>query len=139
MGGNQPYHNQSFQAERRQVLANDVRVRREGTTYHKLAQAEQEIGGRFAVNRPKPQITGTSASQVPPQPDGSPWRTDPVPDEEPLGFSVEEMPVVGEPHESVASEAPALSVASPDRHLSEPRVSEPPTAARGSRSFKRRI
>ena len=28
------------------------------------------------------------------------WHSDPVPDEEPLGFSVEEMPVMGEPFEA---------------------------------------
>jgi hypothetical protein len=38
-------------------------------------------------------ITGTSeVAWVPPQPEGSPWANDPVPDEEPLGYSVDDVP-----------------------------------------------
>jgi hypothetical protein len=64
-------------------------------TYHSRAQAdvEAELGGRFA--KPKPLIGGS----VPMQPEGSPWASDPVGQEPPLGFSVEAMEPVGNPHE----------------------------------------
>ena len=40
---------------------------------------------------------------VPPQPTSSPWATEPVGQERPLGFSVEDMIPVGEPHEVASS------------------------------------
>jgi hypothetical protein len=38
-------------------------------------------------------ITGSAeVAWVPPQPEGSPWKDDPVPDEEPLGIDIEAVP-----------------------------------------------
>ena len=68
-------------------------------TYFNRAQAEADAAnaGRFAT------ITATtvvaSRAAVPHQPPGSPWHHDPVPAEPPLGFSINEMPVVGTPAE----------------------------------------
>jgi hypothetical protein len=66
-----------------------------------------EAGGRFA--KPSPPVD--PAKLYAPLPASSPWHCDPVPDEEPLGFSVEEMPVMGEPWEAERAAAIADSVA----------------------------
>jgi hypothetical protein len=70
---------------------------RRGFTYydHALAQADLEAGGRFAaVNK----ATVTPAP-MPALPEGSPWHADPVGQEPPIGYSIDEQPPVGEPHE----------------------------------------
>jgi hypothetical protein len=82
----------------------------EPTTYLGLAVAAPEVGGRFGV---RPMVTG--ATEVPVAlPASGPWAGDPVPDEEPLGYSVEDVPVcggAGGQHESTSGrieiEAPA--------------------------------
>ena len=76
-------------------------------TYLGLQVAAPEVGGRFGV---KPMVTGSGP--VPPAlPSGGPWAGDQVPMEEPLGFSIEELPALGgasEPlHSSVEIAAPA--------------------------------
>jgi hypothetical protein len=63
----------------------------EPTTYLGLAVAAPEVGGRFGV---KPMVTG--AQEVAPAlPAGGPWAGDPVGDELPLGFSIDELPALG--------------------------------------------
>jgi len=63
-----------------------------------LADVESELGGRWA--KPKPMMGGAA---MPEQPATTPWSSDPVGIEPPLGFSVEEMVPVGEHHEIEAS------------------------------------
>jgi hypothetical protein len=80
----------------------------EPTTYLGLAVAAPEVGGRLGV---KPVVVG--ATEVPPAlPASGPWAAgDPVGDELPLGFSIDELPALGgasEPlHSSVEIAAPA--------------------------------
>jgi hypothetical protein len=64
-------------------------------TYFSCAQAQagEELGGRFAALA-KPIVTGVPS--YPQQPVSSPWSRDPVPPEPPLGYSVDEVPIVGE-------------------------------------------
>jgi hypothetical protein len=63
----------------------------EPTTYLGLAVAAPEVGGRFGV---RPVVVG--ATEVPVAlPASGPWAGDLVPDEEPLGYSVEDVPVCG--------------------------------------------
>jgi hypothetical protein len=86
--------------EERELYAGaHIMIRRQGdrdkaeepTTYLGLAVAAPEVGGRFGV---KPQVTG--AGPVPPAlPAGGPWSGDPVGDEEPLNFSIEEVGALG--------------------------------------------
>jgi hypothetical protein len=96
------------QADKLKHLHNDLLVQRR--TYLDIAQASAlELGGRFAGARP--QVTAVPV--VPRLPASSPWASDPVPPEPPLGFSVDDLPVVGEPHE-VERAARILEVEVPD-------------------------
>jgi hypothetical protein len=72
------------------------------TTYHALAQAgiELEGTGRFAAQTA---VVGRDPAPYPAQPAGSPWASDPVPPEEPLGESVDDVIPVGTPVEVQAS------------------------------------
>jgi hypothetical protein len=96
---------QREQEERRATLLNDARLREQqrGATYSSFADAfaDEDRGGRFkTINQP----IHTAATPVyPEQPPTSPFHHDPVPDEPPLGFSVNELQPTGEPHEIAAS------------------------------------
>jgi hypothetical protein len=80
----------------------------EPTTYLGLAMAAP-----MAAGHERPCITGASSTLMLPLrlPTNSPWAGDPVPMEEPLGFSIDELPALGgasEPlHSSVEIAAPA--------------------------------
>jgi hypothetical protein len=84
------------QAERRRIMAEA----RRGLTYmgRAIATADEDRGGRFAVEG-KSTITGSAPISYPQMPEGNPWRSDPVPAEPPLGYSVEDQEPVGELHE----------------------------------------
>ena len=84
------------QAERRRIMAEDRRAK----TY--FGQAQHTVGGRYAKVH-STSVTGSSPTSYPAQPSTSPWHHDACPPEPPLGFSVEEMEPVGEPHERTAS------------------------------------
>jgi len=94
------------QRERREVMRNDRRVR-EAAAYHSVAQGsvDDERGGRYATEGSKQTVIGSSPISYPTQPEHSPWRRDPVPDEGPLGFSVDAHEAVGEMFEQSASES----------------------------------
>jgi hypothetical protein len=98
------FQNTASQGEKAEVLRNDRALRpgdREPTTFHQLASVDVELGGRFA--RPD-YITGTEpASRYPHLPASSPWASDPVPPEEPLGFAIDAMDPVGTAAEIEAS------------------------------------
>ena len=93
-------YNDSSQAERRAILRNE----REAGTYHAFATSEAgAIGGRFAAET-KTNVSGaTPVPQYPTLPANSPFATEPVGQERPLGFPIDEMQPVGEPHEMAAS------------------------------------
>ena len=84
------------QAERRRVLANDRKV----STYRDAAQASIDdlCGGRYGAIG-KPTVTGASPISYPRQPEGSPWASDPIGDEPPLGVDINAIEPVGEIHE----------------------------------------
>jgi hypothetical protein len=95
----------------------------EPTTYLGLAVAAPEVGGRFGA---KPMVTG--AGPVPPAlPASGPWAGgDPVGNEEPLNFSIDELPALGgasEPLHSAGVEvsAPQVSGCAEDRTDGEQR------------------
>jgi hypothetical protein len=91
------FSNNSDQKERKRVLKNDA------ATLHQFAQSEaSEISGRWA----KPQTVNASEQAVhyPRLPSNSPWASNPVPPEAPLGIDVSEPVITGEPHEVWASE-----------------------------------
>jgi len=90
------------QAERRRIMADDRRAK---ATYHNFAQADAdtELGGRYAKVQPT-SVTGANPGSVyPKQPEGSPWRTDECPPEPPLGCNIDAVEPVGEVFEIEAS------------------------------------
>jgi hypothetical protein len=91
----QQFRNDSSQSEREEVVRNDT------LQYRTAADLGLENSGRFA----KPfAITGTEPTvQYPKLPESSPWHSNDGPPEEPLGYSIDEAPIVGEPHEQRAS------------------------------------
>jgi hypothetical protein len=101
------------QREKREVFRNDRLIReaeeRRRRTYsgHAL-DGEPELSGRFAKVSTTT-VTGSSPVSYPAQPEGSPWRSDPIGPEPPLGFSVEDKEPVGEKHEVEASTADGTS------------------------------
>jgi hypothetical protein len=86
------YRNNASQKERAEVLRNDARA----NTFAGRASAEaDEIRGRFAQEHKATVIGSDGAPNYPRLPETN-WVNDPVPPEEPLGFSVEAHEPVGE-------------------------------------------
>jgi hypothetical protein len=108
-----------------------------GFTYHQYAanQSDLEAQGRFArVTETK--VVGAGAA-YPALSKGSPFASDPVPQEQPLGFSVDAMQPVGEPHEIAKSKtaqasSPAATSLPQDRGGDASLTSPRPGEARGS-------
>jgi hypothetical protein len=89
------------QAERKEVLENDRRVR-DGTTFRQFAESEvAEPRGRFATTNEATVIGSTPTVNYPA---GANWSSDPVGDEPALGFAIDEqLEPVGTPQEIAAS------------------------------------
>lgn len=124
--------NADEQKERR-ALAGSTNVT---TTYHQRAQVElglDDAAGRFG----KPSVvTGSEpAVRYPRLPASSPWASDPVPNEEPLGVDVNALEPVG-----TAAEIEASLAASPEAPTEVPSsaVVEPDGAAIPQHPLKRR-
>jgi hypothetical protein len=100
------------QQERREVMENDRKVR--GDTFFARAQADaDEQGGRFARQSPVT-VTGTDAVPIFPKlTSSSPFSSDPVPTEPALGFSVNELPVIGGPPEATITSASGTDGSTP--------------------------
>ena len=79
-----PYHNEATQSERKAIVKNDTLFARQQNTI-------DDAGGRYAKLTPS-NVTGSTPSPQYPQIPSGPWSgDDPVPNEEPLGFSVDAM------------------------------------------------
>jgi hypothetical protein len=120
-----PFNNDASQAERRRILDND----RKASTYSRIAQSEAEdlAGGRYAAMG-KPSVTGTTpAIRYPVQPPNSPWASDLLGPEPPLGIDINAMQPVGEPHEVKASERtePAPAAIDPEPAPINPSTANP--------------
>jgi hypothetical protein len=98
---------QSMQSKR-EVLENERRLKQEAASArstfldHAATSAMDAYGGRYssiAMNNPPNVVGRTPVPQYPKLPPESPWHHDPTSPEEPLGWSVNDTPVVGEPHE----------------------------------------
>lgn len=106
--------NDSSQAERRRVLANDRQQ-----TSSLLDHVEPEGGGRFAelARRDAGKSTVVGATPSVQYPTGPGWTRSEVPQEPPLGFSVNDLEPTGEPFEverslaSLAEAGPPMSAA----------------------------
>lgn len=96
------------QVEKRQVLENDRRA----STY--MAQAasviDEDRGGRFAAVGSSATVIGTTPVEYPQQPLNSPWASEPIGTEPPLGYSVDEHEAAGELHERGSSTAATSAV-----------------------------
>jgi hypothetical protein len=94
-------HNELSQEERRAALRNDRRVR-EATTFNRFAIGEADIvGGRYSAISKNIVTEGPPA--YPALPPGSPFASDPVGPEAPLGFPIDEHESVGTAQEIEAS------------------------------------
>jgi hypothetical protein len=90
---------QKEQAERRETLQNDARVRQQqqGTTFSQFAQDEaNEIGGRFGAHEKSVVVGSAPAPDYPP---GPTWCAGDQGVEPALGYAINDAPVVGELHE----------------------------------------
>jgi hypothetical protein len=132
--------NEPRQADKLAVLHNDILVQAQRERMLRAAMSSvAEVyddgvaarGGRYALQG------RVVTNEVPKQPPNSPWASDPVGREPPLGYSVEAAEPVGGPHEIEKAEAIGCALAQTDavEHRSDviPRVSAP-----ASVSFKRR-
>jgi hypothetical protein len=116
------------QSERRRIMIEERRA----STYHTIAASSinDDKGGRFARTIDAAQIISN------PQPSGSPWSSSPVPDEPPLGYSVEAQDPVGEKFEVEAS---MRSPSTPAASGIGGGLNDPPQSAPQSTRFKRRV
>jgi hypothetical protein len=104
-----PTSHQQEQEERRAYLENEKLLRkatedRRASTYLAMAIADSELPGRFG-NVTKQNVVGTTPTPTYPQlPADSPaaiaWPDAP----DPLGYAIDEMPVIGEPFEQEAAQ-----------------------------------
>jgi hypothetical protein len=105
-------------------------------TLHGLAMADalDVVGGR-CTKLTRPSVVGSEPIvRYPDQPASSPWRCDPVPNEQPLGCSVEDQPPTGKLFEQERSRHAPSSEAG---DAGAPPSSQPPSSGGGA--FKRRI
>jgi hypothetical protein len=82
------------QAERRETLANDLKVlQQQGSTFHQHAQAQalDTAGGRFAAVG-TPRVVGSTPNPSAQYPAAAAHQADPVGVEPPLGYDVNAMP-----------------------------------------------
>jgi hypothetical protein len=111
---------QEEEQERRETLENDLRVLRErGSTFqqHAQAQANELSGGRFAATG-SPRVVGSVANASSQYPAASSEVQTELPPEQPLGYSVDDMPGLENPtgvsvSPPVATGAPAVDGAPP--------------------------
>jgi hypothetical protein len=81
------------QAERRRVLVQDADLRRQQQASTFLAQTHiDDAGGRFAAVNAAIIVGSEPVVKYPQLPENNPWRSDPVPDEPPLGYRIDAMP-----------------------------------------------
>jgi hypothetical protein len=123
------------QKEKRQVMGDD-----RASTYYQQAIADAGVElGRFKHLR-NASVTGATV-QVPKLPSSSPWSSDPVPNEEPLGFSVDQLEPTGTNAEIEQSVQPRLPCAaeSPPTLSARDELPSVETRVGGSNSGLRRL
>ena len=92
---NYPFNNESSQSERKEVLKND-----RPSTFKDFTFANETRGGRYAKS--------DSGPTVRPLPPSSPWASNPVPAEPPLGYDINAVPDLGFPlNKQSVAQAPA--------------------------------
>jgi hypothetical protein len=124
------------QAERLEVLENEKRLR--ATTLSQFAQSEADIDrGRFTAHE---RSTVVGATPIPKYEGAPNWAHDPVPTENPLGYSINEMDTTGQPYELRASSLEPSSLSPAQGNSPNPAPPQTPlTAGLGfsSRTYRR--
>jgi len=90
------FRNEATQKERAAILKNDLKM--QTLQGRAIAELQMEERGRFARN-----VNVTASETAPVAYPGAPWTQDHLGQEPPLGFDVNEVPAIGEPHEIEAS------------------------------------
>jgi hypothetical protein len=115
-------HNELTQEQRRAVQRDSLHTR--------AVSEANTISGRYAAQT-RTTVTGSAPIDYPRLPPDSPWASDPVPAEGPLGYSIDEHPPVGELFEQSMCDVPEgvkeLSGASPNEGAA-PSVPSPLTS-----------
>jgi hypothetical protein len=89
---------QEEQKDRHEYLEDVKRQRKQGSTFKDFAIADAETPrGRFNEPEKVTVIGSAPLPQYPELPESSPWHHDPVPDEPPLGYSINEMQPIETP------------------------------------------
>ena len=105
-------------------------------TFQAFYANDLELGGRYAKVT-KTTVTGSGHITYPQLPEGNPFRCDPVPPESPLGYRIDDLEPVGEPHEianSIRKSSTSGGVDGGDRP-----TTVVPLAGSGPVAFRRRI
>ena len=131
-------HDDISMEEKKRIIREEAQQPK-GFTYHSHTVADAATPrGRYAAVEAAT-VVGAGAPQYPRQPVDSAFANDPVPDEPPLGYAIDEQEPVGETFEierslgAVAAPSSGLVPPSPDEVDAQQRLpSQPP-------SFKRRI
>ena len=118
---------QEEEQERREVLENDQRVREQqqaqgGTFYqHGLAQADEINQGRFAAVG-APTVVGSKPNPSTQYPAASAAHQTELPPEQPLGFSIDDMPGLENPTGGSSVSAPVATGGAADAPSAPPDV-----------------
>jgi hypothetical protein len=117
-----PFRNDATYEERADQLRNERKLRpagREPTTYSALAGLDLSLEGRFA---PGGYVVGSEPGVSYPGGAG-PWASDPVGQEPSLGYSVNDLPPIGEAHEVARSTRETAASGMPSEAGNVPGVS----------------
>jgi hypothetical protein len=115
MTDTRPFVNNATMSEKREIVKNKVQRK---DVYSSRAEADYNLAqsGRHAAR--KIDATGDWAGFLrhPRLPPNSPWSIEnaQVPPEEPLGYDINETPVVGEPHEQQLGDGASATPPSPE-------------------------
>jgi hypothetical protein len=127
---------QEEEQERRETLENDLRVlQQRGSTFHQHAQAQANelSGGRFAATG-APRVVGSTPNPAAQYPAASAAHQTELPPENPLGYSVDDMPGL-EPSADSSSLSPVEQLGgAADAPSAPPDVEHaaPPPSSKGS-------
>jgi hypothetical protein len=111
---------QEEEAERKAVFENDLQLLRQTGTFfsHGQAQALDTSGGRFGAAMGAPTVTGSTA--IPKYPAASSSHQVELPPEQPLGYSVDDMPIEPSAVSVTAAEQLAPAGAAPSPTVAPP-------------------
>jgi len=129
---------QEEEQERREVLENDRKVlEQRGSTYHQhgVAQADELSQGRFAATG-APRVVGSTPNPASQYPAASAAHQTELPPEQPLGYSVDDMPGLenpaGDAFSGLSPPAATGGAEAPSIPLDVVEHAAPPPSSKGS-------